>query len=330
MRSTARQLFLSGILSFGMLMGATEAFSQSLLPGATASNYNPPAGWSVIHTQGCEGGIDANREFLPSQLCTTTRPHGGAKSIQGTHASDGGGVRWLGYGPALGITGSEVYVSWWEYLDANGRMNDEMFIFQMIKRGLPPGPLNVPFQELVVDWYYDTAGTYNSSNGRIVTSTQGGYKDFPFWSGEQAVPWGVWTQWEAHVKANTPGLTDGSIRVYKNGVLNYQVTGDLVGQANMSGPDIQVGGVYTRHVWRHTNGTCGAFIGDGQAIAIAGQPDSNYRCVDFNNCSCPPNNPIFNRYLDDIIVMIPGSGGGSPVGDNPPGPPLPPSGLKFQ
>lgn len=294
------------------------AFSQSLLPGATASNYTPPAGWRVLSIQGCEGTSNATNEYIGG-TCTTTLPHSGTKSLSGTYGGDGHQVRWLGFGNALGV-GSEVYVSFWDYLPANARFNEELWIGHFIKRDLPIGPFNgASFQEVIVDWVQGEAGTFNATVARPTLFIQGGYKEGSSYTAEVAPTLGAWVQWEMHFKANTPGASDGWLHLYQNGALFRSWTNqNWNGTANMAGMDIQVGGVYTKNTWRRADLSCGAFIGDGSEIPPA--------CTDFNNCPCQPNVPVFNRFLDDIIVMIPGSGGGSPVGDTTaPSPPTSPA-----
>ena len=93
---------------------------------------------------------------------------------------------------------------------------------------------------------------------------------------------------------------------------------------------VQAGGTYTRHVWRKLNATltpaddeCSAYISQGYAYNINDPATGKtfgtdyFRCTDFNNCSCPPNTPIFKRYIDDVIVMVPVDSGDL----TPPGPP---------
>ena len=318
MRSQARRLFLFGILSFGV-MGATEAFPQSLLNGATASSYTVPSGWTSVWAQGCEGSINTAKEFVTA--CTSTHPHSGAKSIEGTISYSAASVRWKGFGSALGV-GREVYLSWWDYLESQGRMNTEMYVAHFIKQNMPQGPLGYNFEEVVIDWFNDPTGLFNSTIGQIMAVSQGGYVSKANYGPAPALPWGLWTQWEVHFRSNTPGASDGFVRIYKNGILFYALSNtNWNGTGDMSGMDVQVGGTYTKAIWRKAGGACGAFQGDGTETA---------HCTDFNNCECPPNPPIFKRFLDDIIVMIPGSGGGSAVKDIPAGPPSAPFGLTFQ
>lgn len=323
MRSQAKRLFLSGILSFGM-MGATEAFAQSLLNRATVPSHTIPAGWTELITQGWEDGALPPPQFGASPC--SDRAHSGSFSGCATTGGDGKSTRW--FGERLGVN-REVYLSWWEFLESQGRMNDEMYLAHFIKRGLPGGPLgSITFQEVIVDWFQDSVGTINSTAGRLVLEPQGGYVSTSFYTGNQEMAWGAgWTQWEVHFKANTPGVANGFTHIYKNGVLNTAWDNkNINGTADMAGMDIQVGGTYTRLVWRHTNGSCGTFIGDGQTIPSNGHTETAwYRCTDFTACSCSPNTPVFKRYLDDIIVMIPSS-----APDVPPGPPTPPLGLNVR
>jgi hypothetical protein len=86
----------------------------------------------------------------------------------------------------------------------------------------------------------------------------------------------------------------------------------------MSGSRLMLGGVYTVINWGINldgSGTC-------QPFSVT---PGVFQCADYGHCPCNPQPPIFNRYFDDIIVLVPGSGSG---GDTMP--PNPPIGLSIK
>lgn len=295
------------LFSLGLqILGEGTGETASLLTGATASSYTVPSGWQVLDVQGFESGsIDTTKEFISGSL-TTARTHTGTYSVRGTISRDASSARW----GLLNIASSEQYWSWWEYLDSQGRMNDEMFEWYI--RHVSP-----IFQETIFDWFQNSTGTFNSINGGPLLEPQGAYYGNIYFP-QTDIDWGLWTQWEVHYKANTPGLSDGVFQVWKNGAIWIDKTNkNLNGSVDMSNSQAQIGGSYGKMIWRHSDGTCGAFIGDGDTIGhppVAG----GERCTDFNNCACPPNPPIFSRFFDDVIVLVPN---GQPMDTQPPSPP---------
>jgi hypothetical protein len=267
------------------------ASAQSLLRGATPSNFSVPAGWKVHKTQDFESGslgsgkhIGSGEHIGVGASITTTRPHTGSRSAEKQYTGDGQAARW-----GTGVPGREHYMSFWEYRESQGRFNDEMFIWQTLK--------NTPFQEVIVDWYNHSSGQFNSVDGELVITPQGN-RVTAWYFGDKAGNWGHWEQWEIHFRANTPGSSNGFIRVYRNGtLLASRENENLNGTVDMTGAWVQAGGVYTKNTWRKPDNSCGTFIGDG--INTSGS------CTNFNSCPCPPNVPVFKRFIDDAIVLVP-------------------------
>jgi hypothetical protein len=296
---------------------------MSLLQGATAPNHTIPAGWTEVLSQGFEGGIDVSKEFINASI-TIAQKHSGTKSVGGQISGDGGGVRWVLL--QGNHTSREVYVSYWDYMSATATFNDEHFqnLFKITN--------SAGFQHVYWDWYYRGDGAFNAPAGNLIIVSEGvgpGELHKAFWESSYApaaAPQrGQWAQFEAHFKANTPGLSDGFFRGYVNGVQRVnQNNRNFNGSIEMRGMSVQIGGTYTKHIWRKGDGSignaCGAYIGDGVG---------RDRMTDWTKTyDCGPVPPIFSRYFDDIIVMVPtgSAGGGGPV-DLPAGPPTTPIGL---
>ena len=139
---------------------------------------------------------------------------------------------------------------------------------------------------------------FNTLTGPIVAESQGtapGHLELSQFGPDVDFGWGLWVQWETHYKPNTGGSGNGFLRVYRNGVLFWELVNvNLNGSINMNGMDVEAGGVYTKAIWRRADNSCSTFIGDGLPVGL---------CSDFTNCACPPNPPIFKRSIDDVIVL---------------------------
>ncbi len=305
----------------------SEAFAQSLLKGATPSNFSVPSGWQVYATQGFESGSlnSSLAEFTNNGggICTVgetfvspVQVHSGTRStcqkghVPGQYNNNGWGFEYYPH--------SEVYVSFWEYRDSNARFNDEYWLFQIVRQN--------PFEELIVGWLQGSSGVFNSTHGQKFVISQGAFEQGGNLMGDMTIPVGAWHQWEIHWKANTPGLSDGVVHVYLDGVLAWaKGPTNLNSNVTMTGGRLMLAATYSKSIWRRADNSCAASIGEAGAHV-----DPAIVCYDYTNCPCAPNPPIFNRYLDDIIVLTPGSGSGGVHLDAPPGPPNPPFGLAIQ
>jgi PKD repeat protein len=275
----------------------------SLLTGKTPATLGtPPVGWTVVTTQDFEGGsAPSNQSF--GHPATANNPHSGAKSMEGAYSGDGGDVRWKLNEGNTG-TFSEVYVSFYDFMETQGRFNDELFFFHF-----QSSFANYHFQELTFDIFgggnsASNSGFNSPSAGSVLVSGS----DLPegicqaLYGADISGVWGVWTQWEMELKPNTPGQSDGVARVYKNGALFYErINANLNAGVSMNNMSVETGGTYTKLTWVKSDGSCGDYIGDGN--------DNGPRVSNFNSCSCPnqcpPSGivPTYKRYMDDIIVM---------------------------
>jgi hypothetical protein len=276
--------------------GFTVTAPQSLLAGMTPANFTTPAGWTLVTTQDFESGSMPPGQYVVPSI-TTTNPHTGSKSVQGNYAGDGTDTRW-GYSAGQLGAFSEVYISFYDYLDPNGTMNDEMYQAHFEQRD-KAGTLT---QEVILDWF--GGSSYNNKAAPLVWEPQsagGGGITTAIYGPTLTLGWGTWTQWELEFKPNTSTgrvvKNDGLIRVYRNGTLVLQKANfNTNGTVDMSGMKVEAGGVYTRLNWAasETNHTCTPGPGNGVGYD---------RCSTFPNCRCGPPTPSFHRYIDDVILL---------------------------
>lgn len=298
---------IRGILLLCSLAGG-EAFAQSLLNGATASNHTIPPGWTLYLAQGFEGGSVPAGQYI-NQAITSAQAHSGTYSTGGNVSFDAASIRWnLEINQ---ISAPRIYISFWEFLTSNFRQNEEHTLFHFRKENAGGDPN--AYQHMVVEYYNDPTGLFNSTIGQAMLVTEGAGANFTnkaYYRTSGTIPVGAWHQWEIDWQPNTPFVANSQIKLYLDGVLYASWTNlDLVHVDMTNGPRLQVGGVYTKNIWKKNGGlTCGAFIGDGVETG---------RCTNFNSCECPPNPPIHTRYLDDVIVMVQGAVSGDTIAPGP-------------
>jgi len=271
--------------------------NDGLLSGMTPGNYKIPSGWSLIRVQDFEGGCGSGEHCGGSNgSITTAKSHNGSHSVGGTYSADQNSVGWY---LASGETGSysEIYVSFYEYIESQALFNDEFFL----ARFKSPGST---FQEVIADWYW--APGFNKPNATLYIVPQG-QRDARVAEKSDTVPKGQWFQWEVHYRPNSAGNSDGFFRIYKNGSLYVSAeNANLNGKVSMSNGELQVGGVYTKLVWMTdypTCTSCSSSPGTGSDLCTNykgwwGQSFSNPKC----NPTDPPL-PSFKRFIDDIILI---------------------------
>jgi len=274
---------------------------ESLLPGMTPDSYTIPDGWTLVVTQDFESGCPDGQwcGFYSGEI-TTTRPHGGASSVEGTFARDQASVGWS---LSQGRTGSfeEIYLSFYEFLEPQALFNDEFILARIY--------VESPFQEINLDWFWanDDAGNaaFNAEHANLYIVPQGTVTA-RFDGTDYAVPKGAWVQWEVHYRPNSAGVEDGFFRVYKDGFLTVQAENVELNGGDMTDAAVEAGGLYTKLVWMTdypTCSECSTYPGEGTDACTAemdwwGQP--------FSDPVCAPTDPPleeFRRFIDDIIVM---------------------------
>lgn len=272
----------------------TPPGNDGLLSGMTPGSYNIPSGWSLVRTQDFEGSCPEG-EWCGrwSGKVTSTKPHRGSNSVEGTYSNDQADAGWSLSEGYIG-TLSEVYVSFYEYIDSAARFNDEFYLAHFA--------VNSPtLQEVVLDWFW--APTFNSTTATLYAVSQG-VQYGRFAAKTATVPTGAWVQWEIHYRPNTSGNSNGFIRIYKDGTLfSSQENANINGTANMNNMFVQVGGDYTLLSWSKNSPTCtiaGTYIGDGTDYCMVGMGWSGQS---FSNPHLHPPLSNFKRYIDDIILM---------------------------
>ena len=274
----------------------TPPGNDGLLSGMTPGNYKIPSGWSLVRATDFEGSIPSGETWeLWGASVQTDRYHAGSKSLGGTYDSGQDDVAWRLDGSVLG-TYSEVYLSFYEYIESQALFNDEFFLARF-------GVSN-PFQEIIADWYW--APGFNKPSATLYAVSQG-VADGRSAEKGATVPKGAWHQWEIHYRPNTSGSSNGFYRVYLDGTLFMSAeNANLNATVSMNNADVQVGGVYTKAVWMMDYPTCkvcSTAPGNGTDYCTRA---NNWDYESFSNPKCNPIDPplaSFKRYFDDIIVM---------------------------
>jgi len=298
--------------------------NEGLLTGMTPKVYNIPSGWTLIKTQDFENGCPSGESCgLWSGSITTTKNHSpnGSHSIEGTYSGDQAFPGWRLEENQLGSY-SELYISWWEWLDVNARFNDEFWMLHLVT---PSG--REPWEEIVLPWFegYDENGNmvYNGTKSNLTLVTQGDI-DSRFHLKHDNPADGRWIQWEIQIKPKI-GVNQGSIVIYKNGsIYASKTTVTLSNSANFSNAQLTIGGQYSMGCWASTANCstlqdafqqgklgdyCSTGPGIGQNIGICFPPEKGYNpgnCGSFNNPRCSPKQPStsgFKRFFDDIIIL---------------------------
>lgn len=277
---------------FPPIAPVTPPGNDGLLSGMTPGNYKIPSGWSLVRTQDFEGSQPADELWTSGSTATTSLAHSGSRSLMRTYGSSASDFHWaLDEGHVGSFT--EVYLSFYEYIDSTALFNDEFWVGQFTKAS--------PFQEIVMAWLW--APAYNQPSATFYIVPQGNHTS-RYGTRTATVPKGAWVQWEMHYRPNTPGNSDGFLRVYKGGALfSSAENANLNGTVDMANCRIQAGGVYTRLVWMTDSPTCshqssGPGVGTDYCTSSMG-----WEYLSFSSTIPGPALPAFNRYFDDIIVL---------------------------
>jgi hypothetical protein len=276
----------------------------------TPAQYTVPPGWTLYATQDFESGTSSGSQYsLPAcQNCSVidrTNAHTGTRGLHGQNSA--------GWGFTLPRGKREFYLSWYEHLDSNASLNDEMFAAH-VKSQVDN------WQEVIVDWCGDQGGPFNRNVCAIILEPQGIGPNAHYgnlYGTSRTLPTGAWHQYEIHyvnnTRACTHGCADGAFQMWVDGAqwVNMQNV-NLTGAQDMYdtyGMTIEAGGHYTKLLWlKNCTDTascqalinagrryvCGHSIGDGYGLNVSSAQAS----------LCPPIPPTFNRYLDDIIVLV--------------------------
>jgi hypothetical protein len=276
--------------------------SSSLLAGMTPSNFNIPAGWTLVMTQDFESGaLGTGQYFLDSRAgITSGSSPTGSKALFQLVNTDGANA-------GIGISGStinsrEIYASWYEYLDAPARLNLQMLESRRVAYDSAGNTLT----DLLINWEDGNAGCLqNCTNGlsSLYAEGRGSLPNFSIYGGGFSFTTGTKVQIEVHIKANDPGQSNGLMEWFRNGVLIQRATNqNFNATLDMTTADLEIGGYYGALVY---------FDDAGMTVCTGSQTFGAFTKsnTSWNACQCsaqcPPNGqiPAFNRYIDDIIVL---------------------------
>jgi hypothetical protein len=273
-----------------------------LLTGCTVSpsntpNCSIPGGWTLAIAQGFEGGLTSSEAIVPTNGITTNNAHSGTHSLFTPVNADQAEVAWFFTG--IGTINTAAYMSYWEYLDPNAAVNDEMELASLAAYG--------PGGNLLDELNFDRFGyAYNTLTPNLVIQPQGnagGTADEGDVGSGNNIAAGAWHQWEFYWKPNTTSISnDGVMTIFKDGQTVETISPrNLNGPISMSGGTMFAGGVYSKFLWTSNgldSGACQPAIGDGS-------PDTTHSGASFATLGaiCAPTAPTFNRYIDDIIVI---------------------------
>lgn len=303
---------LGKYLTILAILFLASSASAALLTGQTPGSYSLPSGWSLVIATDFEGALSGAENTNMS--FATDRFHTGSRSISKSITGDAADASWWLRTNQIGSF-TEVYVSWYEYLETAARHNDEFWLLQFLKRA----PDDTMWQEIIATWMW--AGFNETASPLFIvpqTEVDNLGATWRFGGGSHTVPSGSWVQWEIHYKPNSnvgdpynDRDSDGFLRVYKDGALwESAESKSLNANVDMSNMSISIGGVYTKLTWLLSDQSCAAYFGSG---TDSGPRVSNFNSPCYCTNQCPPSGyvPIFKRYFDDVIIMkLTGAGGG--------------------
>jgi mannan endo-1,4-beta-mannosidase len=315
---------------FGWLFLGSYVHAAALLTGQTPASYLLPEGWSLVKANDFEGGCGSNGNCTIGQSSVGSGPggvsHSGTQSVKGTYTKDGDQVAYVTYPGGY----TEVYLSWYDYVDSTALFADEYYIANFMKRNAD----DTLKQELIIDYIWCGQNLPNNTNCKVDIQAGGegaGYSligTYDMNTSVRVLPVGQWVQFEVHYRPNTPGSSNGFMHVYMTPFGGSTQTWMNVNNFNMNGAvDMTqlyayIGGTYTQLIWSQSDPN---IIGSG-ACSFPAQCGNNsdgcrnfigYTDLTFANPRCGPTHPSFTRYIDDVIVMALGSGTTPPP--DPPG-----------
>jgi hypothetical protein len=244
---------------------------------------------------------------------TCSFAHGGSCSATAHISFNGAAVQWFFNQNQL--PGREFYLSYWDY-GQGAAFNEEYVLAHIIKHGLgPPTDMEeMGFTLFRVTQYRGAGGgtLLNDSNAQMQNGPQDNYngKCLPNCANPTYAFYGPtissygstgWNQWEIWYRGNSVaggvGNKDGFERIYRNGAVYMDLEGvNLTGPYDMIHMQVEAGGWYTKSIWKFPGGACAPAAANANSTEVGG-------CTNFSACVCPPNGPIFDRYIDDIILL---------------------------
>lgn len=297
-------------LSGQSVLQCSPVSTTSLLTGCTVSSSNavqtctksyPPAGWTPVVAQGFDAGSLPASQFASGTIgpANGTTCHTGANCLGSFVTNDQAGAFWELLPGNIGSFAS-VYLSFYEWLDSNAVVNDELFVANLSQH--VSGSL---VQEMIID-RFNFGPTYNITNPYVSVEVQsnGGGGVTHLYGGPSPLNLsaGAWHQWEIMWTPNTGSCSvpsgNGSVVIYRDGSQYTSISGVcLNGSASMTNGAVQAGGLNTKNIWESSTGSCVGLGAGPTEIPGNGRTFAQIAAI------CPPLNPSYNRYIDDIIVL---------------------------
>jgi len=281
---------------------STPHGNDGLLSGMTPENYSLASGWTLVKTQNFEGAKPSDENWGRwNGEVTSTKPHKGNKGIEGTYSAGQQDVGWSLSSETIGNF-TEIYISFWEYMDSQALFNDEYMLAEFGVSGIN--------QRIFIDWFWaqNSSGKMKINGDYAVLAfvNEQGPPDFTEYPAVKKVPVGAWVQWEIHLRpASADSKSDGFIRVYKDGNLyTYSENKSFNYRMGKSGYPTYVvaGGLYNRLVWMTDYPTCTQCSNPGVGTDAC-TSEKKWWYLPFDSPVCAPTTPSFKRFFDDIIVM---------------------------
>lgn len=218
--------------SGALLTGCTVSSGNTVNFGSSGCRGSLPAGYTLVSAVSFEDGTLGNGAAYKTnapQAVVTSLAHTGTHSWQGYINGDDKTFSW----GSPDLAGSaEAYISYWTYADSFALLNTELFAGG-VDWGLP--------QFMALDLQNGgncgNSPLGNVSRGQMMlvfggsAGPTGSGQAYAYESGCTApnVPtWGNWTQWEMHIKINSPTAlgtpSDAEYQIYANGVLISQMS----------------------------------------------------------------------------------------------------------
>ena len=272
----------------------TLGAGPGLLTGMTPSNITVPSGWTVLTTQDFESGSLSSGQWLDSGGTTVTTQYHNDGNPAHTHSMRAGSFN---YGVPTGTR--HMYTSFYTYLDASFRMNDEMFLYRVYQN---PGysAADKYFLENILDYGNDwngTYGNYNSSYAGWLWNIQGvNYVQDQLpntaGSGKSAgmaynwvIPTGRWYQVEVEQKFNTThliGTIPGTVAASSSARTFTRSSGSWISDGITNGERICFSGF--------TNNSSDSFFGNNSCYVV-----SAVTATTLTFASNYPSNPVYDE-----------------------------------
>jgi len=291
---------------------ATATKSQSLLAGMTPSSLMIPSGWVLAAKEDFEAGLGPNEEIAGE--ISTAKAHSGSHAMGGLYQSDGDVIS-LNFKQAAFGSYTDIYVSYWDWEDANALIPAEIFIADVSNCTQSACPIT--YQDFGFDWAGQFPPKYLSSPSNpmlVVTYMLGtGGNDLFYYppcdppndgnpgNEDQGslcvlpINAGSWRQYEIWWHPNTENKGqakhDGFIRLYVDGRLTNSLTNFSPNGRRGSGTGNQL------PTMQNPDPSAGLAVG-GVITALCGSGRAN----PFSVCSGMAPKP-FHRYIDDVILM---------------------------